>query len=57
MQEFVTPNHLSLGIGKKCERVAPLMAEIFRDLLGIDADGDRQDSLRLKFRQRFFDAS
>jgi hypothetical protein len=50
MEEFVTPNHLSLWIGKKWECVAPFVAEIFRNFLSINADGDRQDSLCLKFR-------
>ena len=50
MQEFVTPNHLGLGIGKKWEPIAPFAAEIFRNFLSIRADRDRQDSLSLKFR-------
>jgi hypothetical protein len=50
MQEFVTPNYLGLRIGKKWERVAPFVAEIFRNFHSINANGDRQDSLCPKFR-------
>ena len=47
MQQLVTPNHVSLRIRKKWERVAPLAAEIFRNFRSINANSDRQDSLRL----------
>src|SRR6266567_3065321 len=57
MQQFVTPNHLSLRIRKKWERVASFATEIFRNVRSINADGDRQDALRFKFRQRLFDSS
>jgi hypothetical protein len=50
MQNFESPNHLGLGIGKKWECVASFVAEIFRNFLSINADRDRQDSLCLKFR-------
>ena len=50
MQQLVTPNHVSLRIRKKWERVAPLAAEIFRNFRSINANADWQDSLRLKFR-------
>ena len=41
------PNHLGLGIGKKMERVAPFVAEIFRNFLSINANGDRT---KVRFR-------
>jgi len=50
MQQLVTPNHVGLRVRKKWERVAPFVAEIFRNFRRINANGDWQDSLRLKFR-------
>ena len=49
MQQFVTPNHVSIRIRKKWECVAPFAAEIFRNFRSINANTDWQDSLRLKF--------
>jgi len=57
MQQFVAPNHISFWIRKKWKSVALFSAEIFRNFRSINAYGDRQDSLSLKFRKRFFDAS
>ena len=57
VQKFVTPNYLGLRIGKKCERVTALAAEVLRNLLSVNADRDRQDSLCPEFRQIFLDTS
>lgn len=57
MQQFVTPNYGSVQIRKKWESVAAFAAEIFGNFRSINANGDRQDALRFKFRQRLFDAS
>ena len=50
MQQLVTPDQVNLRIRKKWKRIAPFAAEIFRNLRSINANGDRQDSLGLKFR-------
>jgi hypothetical protein len=57
VQKFVTPNYLGLRIGKKWERVTALAAEVLRNLLSVNADRNRQDSLCPEFRQIFLDAS
>jgi hypothetical protein len=50
MQQFVTLNHLSLRIREKWECVAPFAPEILRNVWSINANRDRQNSLRFKFR-------
>jgi len=51
MQQFVTPDYLSLRIREKWEGIAPFATEILRYLRGINADGNREDSLCLEFRK------
>lgn len=51
------PNDLSLRIGEKYEGIASFAAKILRYVWSIHADSKRQDSLRLEFRKRLFNAS
>ena len=57
VQQLVTSDDLSLGIGKKREGVALLASELLGNIRRVNADGNWGDTVRLKLRKALLDTS